>query len=157
MRESSTVLQNAPRPVKPLILYEYDASPFCKRVREMINLLELTVEYRPCPGARQGAFSEELYQRTGRQTVPYLIDHNTGTELFESNDQIEHLLDTYGPPIADFDRKALWPITFQASSIYTSSFVAALRRMPGSSRQSNARPDKEKMEPLELWGYTNGK
>jgi hypothetical protein len=153
IRDSSTVLQNAPRPVKPLILYEYDASPFCKRVREMINILDLTVEYRPCPGARQGTFSEELYKRTGRQTVPYLIDPNTGTELFESSLQIEYLLETYGPPTADFDRKALWPITFQAFSIYTSSLVAALRGMPGASRQSNARPDNEMMEPLELWGY----
>jgi glutathione S-transferase len=153
IRDSSTVLQNAPRPVKPLILYEYDASPFCKRVREMINLLDLTVEYRPCPGARQGTFSEELYQRTGRRTVPYLIDPNTGSELFESSDQIEYLIETYGPPVTDFDRKALWPITFKAFSIYTSTLVAALRSMPGSSRQSNARPDNELMEPLELWGY----
>jgi hypothetical protein len=152
IRDSSTVLQNAPRPVKPLILYEYDASPFCKRVREMINVLDLTVEYRPCPGARQGAFSEDLYQRTGRQTVPYLIDPNTGTELFESSEINTYLVDTYGPA-TDFDRKALWPITFEAFSIYTSSLVAALRGMPGSSRQSNARPDNEMMEPLELWGY----
>jgi hypothetical protein len=31
LRDSSSVLENAPRPEKPLILYEYDASPFCKR------------------------------------------------------------------------------------------------------------------------------
>ena len=31
IRDSSSVLANAPRPEKPLILYEYDASPFCKR------------------------------------------------------------------------------------------------------------------------------
>lgn len=153
IRDSSSVLQNSPRPMKPLILYEYDASPFCKRVREMINLLDLTVEYRPCPGARQGMFSEEMYQRTGRRTVPYLIDPNTGAEFFESSDQIEYLIETYGPPTADFDRKALWPITFEAFSIYTSTLVAVLRNMPGSSRQSNARRDNESMEPLELWGY----
>lgn len=57
-----------PRPDKSLILYEYESSPFCKRVREMINLLDLTVEYRPCPGARTG-FSDELYEKTGRRTV----------------------------------------------------------------------------------------
>lgn len=153
IRDSSSVLRDAPRPQEPLILYEYDSSPYCKRVREMINLLDLTVEYRPCPGARQGAFSEELFDRTGRGTVPYLIDPNTGTELFESNDQIEYLLETYGPPEDKFDRKALWPITFEAFSVSTSTLVAILRGMPGGSRQANARPDNEQMEPLELWGY----
>ena len=70
IRDSSSVLAgDTPRPEKPLVLYEYDASPYCKRVREFINLLDLTVEYRPCPGARQGKFSDELYEKTGRRTV----------------------------------------------------------------------------------------
>mmetsp|Transcript_3408 Transcript_3408/g.4927 ORF Transcript_3408/g.4927 Transcript_3408/m.4927 type:complete len:365 (-) Transcript_3408:2550-3644(-) len=153
LRDSSSVLGDAPRPDQPLILYQYDASPYCKRVREMINLLDLKVEYRPCPGARGGKFSQQLLERTGRQTVPYLIDPNTGVEMFESSDQIEYLLNTYGPPEASFDRKALWPITFEAFSITTATFVALLRNMPGSKRQTNARPDNEDMEPLELWGY----
>jgi len=153
IRDSSSVLDQAPRPKKPLILYQYDGSPYCKRVREMINLLDLTVEFRPCPGARQGKFSDELFERTGRRTVPYLIDPNTKKELFESGDQIEYLLQTYGPPAGTYDRKALWPITFEAFSVTTSTIVAVLRGFPGGSRQSNARPDNEQMEPLELWGY----
>lgn len=153
IRDSSSVLANAPRPELPLIFYEYDASPYCKRVREMINLLDLTVEYRPCPGARQRKFSDQLYAKTGRRTVPYLIDPNTGTELFESGEQIEYLLTTYGPPEKEFDRKALWPITFEGFSIYTSTLVAVLRNFPGGQRQANARPDNEDMRPLELWGY----
>ena len=153
VRDSSSVLQNAPRPEKSLILYEYESSPYCKRVREMINLLDLSVEYRPCPGARQGKFSQDLLQRTGRQTVPYLIDPNTGSEMFESNDQIEYLLNTYGPPSSEFDRKALWPITFEAFSIFTSTLVAIIREMPSGRRQENTRQDNESMKPLELWGY----
>ena len=153
LRDSSSVLGKAPRPEKPLILYEYDASPYCKRVREMINLLDLTVEYRPCPGARQGQFSKQMLQETGRQTVPYLIDPNTNTRLFESSQQIEYLLNTYGPPADSFDRKALWPITWEAFSVATATQVALLRQFPGSRRQRNARPDNEQMEPLELWGY----
>jgi glutathione S-transferase len=153
IRDTSSVLQTAPRPQKPLILYEYDASPFCKRVRETINLLDLTVEYRPCPGARQSSFSEELFERTGKQTVPYLIDPNTGVEMFESDDQIQYLLDTYGPDKSLYDGKALWPITFKEFSIFTSTIAALVRNMPGSSRQPNARPDNEEMLPLELWGY----
>lgn len=153
IRDSSTVLDGAPRPAKPLIVYEYDASPYCKRVREMINLLDLTVEYRPCPGARQGKFSDELEKETGRRTVPYLYDPNTNTGMFESSNQIEYLLNNYGPPPDAFDRKALWPITWEPFSIATSTQVAILLGMPGSRRQVNARPDNEQMKPIELWGY----
>lgn len=152
VRDSSSVLDQAPRPEEPLILYEYDASPYCKRVRETINLLDLTVEYRPCPGAREG-FSDELFKRTGRRTVPYLVDENTGTEMFESSDIIEYLLQTYGPPEDTFDRKAIWPISYEAFAVNTATTVAILRDMPGARRQANARPDNEKMLPLELWGY----
>ena len=152
IRDSSSVLQDAPRPAKPLILYEYDASPFCKRVRETINLLDLTVEYRPCPGARAG-FSDELLKRTGKRTVPYLVDPNTGFETFESSDQIDYLLKTYGPQDDTYDKLALWPITFESFSISTSTLAALLRDMPGSRRQLNSRPDNEKMKPLKLWGY----
>ncbi|KAL7549757.1 hypothetical protein ACHAWF_013023 [Thalassiosira exigua] len=153
LRDSSSVLGDAPRPERPLILYEYAASPFAKRVRETINLLDLTVEYRPCPGARGGKFSQDLLERTGLQTVPYLIDPNTGVEMFESSDQIEYLLETYGPREGNFDRKALWPITFEGFSIFTSTLAAVLRDMPAARRQPDARPDNEQMKPLELWGY----
>lgn len=152
IRDSSSVLGEATRPNQPLILYEYDASPFCKRVRETINLLDLTVEYRPCPGARAG-FSDELFQQTGRRTVPYLVDPNTKEAMFESNDIIEYLLSTYGPPPDTYDRKALWPITFESFSVTTATLAAILRDFPGARRQDNARPDNEKMKPLELWGY----
>eukprot|EP00536_Pseudo-nitzschia_multiseries_P005260 jgi/Psemu1/190109/e_gw1.96.97.1 len=139
---------------QPLVLYEYDSSPYCKRVRETIQLLDLTVEYRPCPGARQGRFSDELFEATGRKTVPYLYDPNTGEGLFESSDQIEYLLTNYGPADpSTYDRKALWPITVEPFSVFTSTLCALLLGMPGSHRRSNARPDNELMLPLELWGY----
>jgi glutathione S-transferase len=158
VRDTSSVLNlnnndDVPRPNIPLVLYEYDSSPYCKRVREMINLLDLTVEYRPCPGARDGKFSMELYEKTGRRTVPYLYDPNTDNGLFESNDQIEYLLQNYGPQDADsYDRKALWPITFEGFSIFTSTLCAILLDMPCKTKQVNARPDNEDMVPIEIWG-----
>ena len=39
--------------------HRYDGSPFCKKVREACSMLCLTVEFRPCPGARFG-FAQEL-------------------------------------------------------------------------------------------------
>jgi len=153
IRDTSSVLADAPRPNDNLILYEYDASPYCKRVRETMNLLDLTYEIRPCPGAREGKFSQEMFDRTGRRTVPFLVDPNTGKEMFESSDIIQYLLDAYGPPKNVYDIKALWPITFEAFSVFTSTLAAILCDMPGSRRQENARPDNEEMIPLELWGY----
>lgn len=154
IRDSSTVLAAAPRPVQPLVLYEYDASPFCKRVREMINILDLTVEYRPCPGARNGKFSQQMFETTGRRTVPYLVDPNTNVDMFESDDIIQYLLRTYGPTdTGSYDTKALWTVNFQSFAVFTATLVALVRGMPGSARQINARPDNEDMRPIEIWGY----
>ena len=156
LRDSSSVLPQAMNRSPPddpsIVLYEYDASPYCKRVRETINLLDLAVEYRPCPGARRG-FSDELYELTGRRTVPFLLDTRTGTQMFESSDIIQYLLEEYGPPKEDYDAKALWPITWEAFSVFTATLAAALRGMPASQLQANARPDNGDMRPLELWGY----
>lgn len=85
------------RPTKNIIIYEYEASPFCRKVREACAILDLTVEYRPCPGARTG-FSDEMAKRTGgRRTVPYLVDDNNKqmkSGLFESDDIIDYLFET---------------------------------------------------------------
>lgn len=86
--------------------------------------------------------------------VPYLYDPNTDQGLFESNDQIEYLLANYGPvDTSTYDRKALWPITFEGFSIFTNTLCAVLLGMPGGQKQSNARPDNEDMLSIELWGY----
>jgi glutaredoxin len=89
------VLAKCGRPEKTLIIYEYEASPFCRKVREACALLDLTVEYRPCPGARAG-FSDEMAKRTGgRRTVPYLVDDNKQMKagMFESDDIIDYLFE----------------------------------------------------------------
>lgn len=90
------VLSKCARPSKNLIIYEYEASPFCRKVREACAMLDLTIEYRPCPGARAG-FSDEMAKRTGgRRTVPYLVDDNNKdlkAGLFESDDIVEYLFE----------------------------------------------------------------
>ena len=82
-----------------------------------------------------------------------MYDPNTDQGLFESNDQIEYLLANYGPvDTSTYDRKALWPITFEGFSIFTNTLCAILLGMPGARKQPNARPDNEDMLPIELWG-----
>eukprot|EP00322_Chrysochromulina_rotalis_P006539 CAMPEP_0115856952 /NCGR_PEP_ID=MMETSP0287-20121206/15322_1 /TAXON_ID=412157 /ORGANISM="Chrysochromulina rotalis, Strain UIO044" /LENGTH=283 /DNA_ID=CAMNT_0003311151 /DNA_START=59 /DNA_END=910 /DNA_ORIENTATION=- len=150
-RDESSLLGSAPRPDQPLVLYEYEGSPFCRKVREAALLLDIPIECRPCPGARTG-FASDLAERTGRMTVPYLIDPNSGVEMFESEDIIEYMLDSYGPSRDAYDPKALWPLRGEFS-MFTATLATLVRGLAGSKRQGNARPDNEQMLPLELWGY----
>jgi len=150
-RDTSPLLADAPRPTRPLINYEYEGSPLCRKVREAALRLDNPLELRPCPGARAG-FAEELKARTGRYTVPYLIDPNGDTEMFESDDIIEYMLDTYGPPREAYNAGALWPLRGSFAMV-TATFATLVRGLAGSKRQDNARPDNEQMLPLELWGY----
>lgn len=44
-----------PRPAQPIEVFEYEGSPYCRKVREAAAVLDLDVLYRPCPsGARDG-------------------------------------------------------------------------------------------------------
>jgi hypothetical protein len=43
-----------------------------------------------------GRTRTELLERAGKVQVPYLVDPNTGTEMFESTAIREYLLATYG-------------------------------------------------------------
>lgn len=68
VRDSSPTLQACRRPEKPLLLYEYEPSPYCRKVREACALLDLRVTMLPCPGARKG-FADELGKRGGKMQV----------------------------------------------------------------------------------------
>ena len=72
-----------PRPAGALILYEFDSSPYCRKVRDACAALDLELECRPCLGALPGGkYSDELYAKTGRRTVPYFIDEGKAVEMF---------------------------------------------------------------------------
>ena len=99
---SAVTRGECPRPKGELILYEFDSSPYCRKVRDACTALDLEVLCKPCPGALPGGkFSDELFARTGRRTVPYLIDEGLGVEMFESDDIMNHLFANYGPPISE--------------------------------------------------------
>ena len=83
------------RPEKPIAIYEFDACPFCKKVREMVCYLDLDVLFYPCP---QGGpnFRPEAVAKGGKSRFPYMEDPNTGAAMYESDDIIKYLADTYG-------------------------------------------------------------
>mmetsp|Transcript_24368 Transcript_24368/g.76145 ORF Transcript_24368/g.76145 Transcript_24368/m.76145 type:complete len:334 (-) Transcript_24368:27-1028(-) len=152
-RDDSSVLP-ATRPAKPVILYEYESSPFCRKVREICCLLDIECEMRPVPGARQGAFAQKLAAAGGKMTVPYLEDPNNADKgMYESDDIVEYLLDEYGPPRDAYDSLALWPLKLGPFQLVTSTLAAIARGLPCGARRPDARPDNEAMKPLEMWGY----
>jgi len=84
----------AGQPAKHLQLYEFEACPYCRLVREALTELDLDALIHPTPhgGKRFRPKAEKL---GGRQQFPFLVDPNTGTALFESGAIRAYLLDTY--------------------------------------------------------------
>ena len=66
------------RPTKPVILYEYEASADCRRVREACSILDINVDFKPCPGATAGwSDVQSTITLGGKRTVPFLIGSST--------------------------------------------------------------------------------
>lgn len=80
-------------PPQPLEIWAYEASPFCKVVREVLVELELPHILHSC--GRGSPKRQILYQKAGHFQVPYLEDPNTGVQMFESAEIVEYLRATY--------------------------------------------------------------
>ncbi|CAM6007757.1 unnamed protein product [Sphagnum balticum] len=76
-------------------LYEFEACPFCRRVREALTELDLSAEVYPCP---KGSIRHREFVRSvgGREQFPYFLDPNTGVSMYESSDIVRYLFSKYG-------------------------------------------------------------
>ena len=80
-------------PAKPLELYSFEASPFCRIVaRAPLRARDPYVLHNVAKGSPSRA---AFIERSGKMMVPYLVDPNTGTEMFESADIVAYLDRTY--------------------------------------------------------------
>jgi glutathione S-transferase len=130
------------RPAQLLELYEFEACPFCRKVREALTILDLDAMIFPCPKGAPG-FREEVRQRGGRAMFPYLVDPNAGIEMYESDDIVAYLFRAYGDgrvPLA----LSLGPLT-----IATASLASAFRPLSGTHYRESKPPEL----PLELYSY----
>jgi glutathione S-transferase len=131
-----------PRPEQPLEIYEFEACPFCRKVREVMTALDLGVDVYPCPkgGTR---FRPRVRERGGKEQFPYLVDPNTGKAMYESGDIARYLWDHYGQgrPSLLYGPAPLWNLS--------SSLASAWR--PG--RGGRAEPSRAPRQPLELWSF----
>jgi len=83
------------RPEKPLELWNYEASPYCRIVREKLDGLALP--YISHNLARRSPRRPEFRERHGKLQFPYLFDPNTADGLFESAQIVHHIEQTYAP------------------------------------------------------------
>lgn len=132
-----------PRPVQMLELYEFEACPFCRKVREALTMLDLDVLVRPSPHGGE-RFRPEAIARGGRVQFPLLIDPNEDLVLYESDDIVRHLYARYGaggpPPLG---------LRLGALGNLTSGVASVLRLASGRSATKSRAPD----EPLHLWSF----
>lgn len=80
-------------PEQPLLLYSFEASPYCRIVREVLSELELP--HQLVNVGKRSAARPAFRERSGRMMVPWLHDPNTGTEMFESAEIVRYLERTY--------------------------------------------------------------
>ncbi len=130
------------RPERPLMLYEFEACPFCRKVREALTALDLEAEILPCPkGGRR--FRPELETRGGKQQFPYLVDPNTGKEMYESDAIVAYLFEAYGDGAV--------PVLLQPGLLTQASLASATALRPGYGLRATPSRAPEKL--LELWSF----
>lgn len=131
-----------PRPLLPLKLYEFEGCPFCRKVREALTMLDLEAEVYPCPQAGP-RFRPFVVEHGGKAMFPYLIDPNTGVEMYESDDIIAYLFKNYGAGAAP------WILTLPVATILTSAIASLLRVHAGRNYRNAHKPQ----QLLDLWSF----
>lgn len=137
------VKSSARQPEKMLELYEFEACPFCRKVREALSAFDLDAKIFPCPprGDRYRSAAEKL---GGKRQFPLLVDPNTDRQMYESDEIIRYLATTYGDGSIPISLK-LGPVSTLRAGL------AGLARPLGSQRR--ARPSRVPTESLELYSF----
>ncbi len=132
---------SAKRPVERLIVYDFESCPFCRKVREALTHLDLEAEIRPSP-KRGHRYRDECIDRGGKPQFPYLIDPNTGEEMYESDDIVNYLYREYGKGSPPASQLGMFPVL-------TGSLASGLRAGKGTYAKASKAPE----DALELWSF----
>ena len=137
--KGTTVLEGlaaAPPVRRPPVLYEFEACPYCRFVREAVTALDLVVDVKPCgKGSRHRA---EALKLGGKEQFPMLVDGDVG--LYEGDDIAAYLAEKRGA--------ALEP----PKNIAASAAATAFRAGRGASVSAGALA-KPPRKNLELYSY----
>jgi len=131
-------------PKLPLELFEFEACPYCRKVREVMTELDLSYICRPC--AKGSNNRKHVIDRGGKAMFPYLVDPNTGREMYESEDIITYLMTEYGPG-RGLASRALAPLNTAGASVAT--MVRPLHGLRANGGADRTQPELL----LEVYGY----
>jgi glutathione S-transferase len=120
-----------PAPAQMLELWDFEACPYCRKVREVF--CELDLDYRAHPVAHGSPRRDELVRIGGKMQVPYLRDPNTRTGLYESDDIITYLNTTYGS-----GAHAGWRLPIPSFLDDVDSMLASAVRLGRGSRRATS-------------------
>ncbi|KAG0590577.1 hypothetical protein M758_1G100400 [Ceratodon purpureus] len=141
-RKFVEVANPGPRPEKPIEIYEFEGCPFCRKVREIVSILDIDVLFYPCP--KDGPnFRPKANQMGGKKQFPYMVDPNTNIAMYESDDIIKYLVEKYG------DGKVPVMLNLGVLTTITAGLALIGRGGKGSTYVPARLPEK----PLELWAY----
>jgi len=135
------VYGSARQPARHLQLYEFEACPYCRLVREALTELDIDALIYPSPRGGQ-RFRPKVARLGGKEQFPFLVDPNSGESMYESADIVRYLYQQYGgrrPP-----SRLLRPIDV------STSVLAGIPRLRAGAR---ARPSKAPRKPLELFSF----
>jgi glutathione S-transferase len=141
----TTGITSKPAAVKPeklLQLYDIENCPYCRLVREVLTELDLDAQIYPCPKGGE-RYRPEVLERGGKAQFPYLVDVNTGVEMYESLDIVAYLYETYA-------QRPL-PLKWRAGKLQT--FGSMLASAPRVSRGMQARTGRLPEKMLELYSF----
>ena len=130
------------KPAKLLELYDFEGCPFCRLVREALTELDLDAMIYPCPkGGKR--FRPRVSEMGGKTQFPFLVDPNTGHQMYESLDIIAYLFETYA--------KRPMPLKWRVGPLQKlgSSVTGIARGMSGVWVKSSRPP----AEPLQLYSF----
>nr|XP_015898739.2 uncharacterized protein LOC107432177 isoform X1 [Ziziphus jujuba var. spinosa] len=131
-----------PRPEKPIEIYEFEGCPFCRKVREIVSVLDIDVLFYPCP--KNGPnFRPKVAEMGGKQQFPYMVDPNTGASMYESDDIIKYLVGKYG--------NGKVPLMLSLGLLTT--LTAGLALIGRSGKGTSYSPSRLPPKPLEIWSY----
>ncbi|KAJ1419553.1 Thioredoxin-like superfamily [Sesbania bispinosa] len=131
-----------PRPEKPIEIYEFESCPFCRKVREIVAILDLDVLFYPCP--RNGPnFRSKVLEMGGKQQFPYMVDPNTGVSMYESDDIIRYLVGKYGDG----------NVPLALSLGFLTSLTCGLAMLSRIGKGTTYTPAKLPPKPLIVWAY----
>lgn len=76
-----------------IIFYARPTCPYCAKVRSVLDELGISYDEKDINNEE---VLQDLLARGGKKMVPYIVDDETGTEMYESDDIVTYLKEQYG-------------------------------------------------------------